>query len=86
MRLVKFFNENYFGLKDIYAGSYQRDFEIIEEAEGIKVMRSKDDPPMTFKVFNIYDSSNTSKTLKLSLHARYWNKVTTFKNFTPKKT
>jgi hypothetical protein len=40
---------------------------------------------MTMRVFNLHDPYNTFKTLKLSLQARYWNKVTTFKDFGPQK-
>ncbi len=83
MRLVNLFNKNYFEQIKFRMDLYSSYFERIELNEGIKLQRKQEDPPMTLRVFDLNNRENPEfyKVLNLSLHARYWNKVTTFKNF-----
>ncbi len=83
MRLVNLFNKNYFEQLKFRLDLCSSYFERIELNEGIKLQRKQEDPPMTLRVFDLNNHENPEyyKVLNLSLHARYWNKVTTFKNF-----
>jgi hypothetical protein len=82
MRLVKLFNQKYFELKQRLGINLVVGHQTcVEVAEGISLALSREDPPLTMKVFNLSNPTDPPKTLKLNLMARYWNKVTTFKNF-----
>jgi hypothetical protein len=46
--------------------------------EGVILRRLTVDDPMVIRVYQIVNPQGEYRALKLSLHHRYWNKVTTF--------